>query len=304
MNLARELKRTWIHQTGIHLATLSVFSFTVAFISGSFLFLKNTSNLIQSWGEQHQVSVYFKSDTRRKEIDDFIGKIQKRKEIKKYEIIDQKQAIKIFHKQLQETNFNFLTPEEVKAAIPMTIRLSLKESIQKNINQLGRINELKVFLQKQTKVDEVYIGNKWIKKYISLMFILRVVGWSLIILLFIMSFFVISNSTRVSIDSRRYDIEVFELVGSSQSEIRLPFLVEGFILGLFGGITGLLISYFSYEWILELIERQEDFSGLRMHLSFLSIETIALFLFVSLLLGGLASYLCVRRINDGWAARS
>ena len=223
MNLIRELKRTWIHQTGIHLATLSVFSFTVAFMSGSFLFLKNTSNLVQSWGDQHQISVYFKSETQKKSIQDFVDKIKKRKEI---------------------------------------------------------------------------------KKYLSLIFILKVVGWSLIILLFIMSFFVISNSIRVSINSRRYDIEIFELVGSGQSDIRRPFLVEGFILGFLGGVIGLSISYFSYVWVLELIEGQEEFSNLRIYLSFLSLQTVILFVFVSFLLGRVSSDLCVRRINDGWAARN
>lgn len=73
--------------------------------------------------------------------------------------------------------------------------------------------------------------------------IVSAVSFALTIILTIVSFFIMTNTIKLATYTRREEIAVMRMVGASNSFIRLPFVVEGLILGAAGG----LIAFFA-EW--------------------------------------------------------
>lgn len=72
----------------------------------------------------------------------------------------------------------------------------------------------------------------------------RVVKWAmalLAVLLVIASILLISNTIRLSLFSRRREVEVMKLVGATDSFIRIPFVIEGVLLGALGGVMAVLL---------------------------------------------------------------
>jgi cell division transport system permease protein len=63
----------------------------------------------------------------------------------------------------------------------------------------------------------------------------------LAVLLIIASILLISNTIRLSLFSRRREVEVMKLVGATDSFIRWPFVIEGIVLGALGGIVAVLL---------------------------------------------------------------
>ncbi|WP_449359365.1 cell division protein FtsX [Alishewanella longhuensis] len=107
--------------------------------------------------------------------------------------------------------------------------------------------------------------------------------------------FIVSNTIRLSIISKREEIEVMKLVGATDAFIQRPFLYTGFWYGVLGGLLAFLVSEALLWWLRGAISEitqlyQSDFQIQPMNLpEFLSVILLAV------LLGVVGSYLSVRR---------
>ncbi|MAZ53062.1 MAG: hypothetical protein CMO31_03490 [Trueperaceae bacterium] len=80
---------------------------------------------------------------------------------------------------------------------------------------------------------------------------LRISGSILIVVLLASALFAIVNSIRAAIAARGEEIEVMRLVGATRRFIRAPFLVEGFLLGLFSSVVTLSLIVPSYLFVID-----------------------------------------------------
>lgn len=78
--------------------------------------------------------------------------------------------------------------------------------------------------------------------------VMLVFGWFLVIL-FVVSVFVIINTIKLAVFSRRHEISVMRYVGATNWFIVLPFIFEGVIIGLFSGAFAYLIEWYAYRYI-------------------------------------------------------
>ena len=91
--------------------------------------------------------------------------------------------------------------------------------------------------------------------------VLNVVSIALIATLLVVSLLIISNTIKLAMYDRRDEIAIMKMVGATNSFIRLPFIVEGFTLGMIGAILA-----FGLEWVLydALVERVNTVDALRL----------------------------------------
>ena len=76
------------------------------------------------------------------------------------------------------------------------------------------------------------------------------ISLGMIILLLVVSLFIISNTIRITIFSRRLEISIMKSVGATNSFIRLPFMVEGIIIGVIAGVLATGAVWGIYEFAL------------------------------------------------------
>ncbi len=91
--------------------------------------------------------------------------------------------------------------------------------------------------------------------------VLNVVSIALIATLLVVSLLIISNTIKLAMYDRKDEIAIMKMVGATNSFIRLPFIVEGFTLGMIGAILA-----FGLEWVLydALVERVNAVDALRL----------------------------------------
>jgi len=105
-------------------------------------------------------------------------------------------------------------------------------------------NEIQAFIQdiRQKKgVEDVQFSQEWVERVQSVSRLIKAIGIFLGGILVFASFFIISNVIKLNVFARKDEIEILRLVGASNSFIRIPFLAEGIVLGIFGGILSLLL---------------------------------------------------------------
>ena len=71
------------------------------------------------------------------------------------------------------------------------------------------------------------------------------------IVLFVIALFIISNMVRISVYSRSSEIEIMKFVGATNNYIRLPYITEGAIVGLFSALCSWVITILVYKQVYE-----------------------------------------------------
>ncbi len=76
---------------------------------------------------------------------------------------------------------------------------------------------------------------------------------ALISILSVVSLFIISNTIKVTMFSRRIEISIMKSVGATNGFVRLPFIVEGILIGLLAGAISFTVIFFAYDQVTEAI---------------------------------------------------
>lgn len=90
-------------------------------------------------------------------------------------------------------------------------------------------------------VEDVRFNREWVEKMRSVSRLVQAVGAFLGGILILASFFIISNVIKLNVFARKEEIEILRLVGATNTFIRIPFLLEGIVLGILGGLLSLFL---------------------------------------------------------------
>ncbi len=100
-------------------------------------------------------------------------------------------------------------------------------------------NKLKVY----DFIDDIRYGQEWIQKLYRLRMIATIVGAGLGLAFALVSIMIIGATIRMVVLARKNEIAIMRVVGATDGYIRMPFLLEGFIQGILGGLLALGLTY-------------------------------------------------------------
>ena len=120
----------------------------------------------------------------------------------------------------------------------------------KDVKKIGdTANEVKGY----DHVSQVKYGESLASKLVSMLEVIRNACVVTVIALIFVTWFLISNTIKITIFSRRQEISIMRLVGTSNTVIKLPFLVEGLILGIIGSIIPIILTIFGYMFLYDYV---------------------------------------------------
>lgn len=115
-------------------------------------------------------------------------------------------------------------------------------------------------IKKIDNIESANYGEGMVEDIISVFDIVQTITFVMVIALIVVTAFLISNTIKLTIFSRRSEIEIMRLVGSSNTSIKLPFVFEGFLLGVLGSIIPIIITIYGYLIMYEQISTSSSFS--------------------------------------------
>ncbi len=112
-----------------------------------------------------------------------------------------------------------------------------------NIEEIGETaNKIKGL----PNISVVKYGEGMVEQLIKIFQIVEKVSVVVVVSLILVTAFLISNTIKITIFSRRTEIGIMRLVGASNINIKIPFILEGLILGLIGSIVPIIITTYGY----------------------------------------------------------
>lgn len=228
---------------GIVIASLVLF--------GTFVLLGMNLNYIgEQIKEQCEINVYLPRDMSRDDVRKIGSELAKIKYVKEAQL---------YTKEERFNNFKDSSYEEQADVIDMLEQDNpLRDSYILVLEDVSRANEVAAAAGKIDGVEEVVNSQHLIQRIITLTNAIRHISIWLILVLAVVSVFIISNTIKLGMFSRRKEINIMKFVGATNWFIRWPFIIEGMFLGIIGALIASGIVLLGYE---SIYKGMQDFMG-------------------------------------------
>ena len=124
----------------------------------------------------------------------------------------------------------------------------LQDSFIIEVKDIKDINETATTIKNMEKVSLVKYGETTVNDLIKVFSAVKKITIGLVVGLILVTAFLINNTIKITIFSRKREIDIMRLVGTSNIVIKLPFFIEGFFIGFIGSLVPVLITIFGYSY--------------------------------------------------------
>lgn len=245
-------RNTWTNRM-MSIASICVLMSCLVLIGSASMIFWNMDSLLSRIEEENVIMVYIKDDANQAAIDTMGQEIKALGNVKELEYVPKEKAWAQQLETMEDAQAKFFT--QISSDIP------LPNAYKVTVADLGQFDQTVKGLKGLQNVDTIRENKDLAQKLVSIRQGITVISIVIISVLFAISLFIISNTIKLTVYSRRLEISIMKSVGATNSFVRLPFAVEGMILGIVSGAVSLGLVWGLYE----LAVRQ--FSGLLKSLS-------------------------------------
>ncbi len=209
-------------------------------IFGIFLILgENINHFVDDIKSEQGFQVFIKVDATQEEIEKFGEDIRSIEGVSTVEYVSKEAGLNTMKERLKDDKgvLDGFNVEAFKASYMVKINnLEQSQEIQEQIKQIE--NYAKITSSDETITALVKLANG-----------IRIFTGAILLLLIIISIFIISNTIKLTVHSRRKEISIMKYVGATNNFIRWPFIVEGMIIGIFSSLISIVIVGGTYNFI-------------------------------------------------------
>jgi cell division transport system permease protein len=225
-----EVLRNFTRNAGMQLTAIGTVAITIVLL-GAFLFVRAA---LSGFGDQllHQITIstYLKADASASQIASIQHLVESDPRVKSVEFVSKKQGLAELRARTRgEIDTSLLTENP----LPDKLRVSVRVPEQ--------VPAVAASIQRIDGVDKVVYGEQIVARLLQLGAVLRRVGIVVICVFLAVAGIIISNTIRLTVFARRREIAIMQLVGATNTYIRMPFICEGLIDGLIGSAIAVLV---------------------------------------------------------------
>ncbi len=273
-------RNSWMAIASVSTVAVSLFVF------GMFLVIvMNMSKMINSLESQVEISVYLQDSAAKAQIGRIEEQIASMQGIAEVRFVDRDTALARFKERLGEQQF-LLDALGDKNPLPngFEVRAHRPDMVKTAAAAISRIEG----------VETVKYGQDVVEHLFDITRLIRIFGLALMVLLAGATLFIISNTIRLTVIARRKEIAIMKYVGATDWFIRWPFLLEGIVLGCFGGLVAAGVLWVVYRMITAKVYETLAFFPLIPAHPFL-VYILLVILVCGVLIGALGSTISLKR---------
>lgn len=120
------------------------------------------------------------------------------------------------------------------------------DSFTVTVTDVNSLEEITNRISEMDKVESANYGEDTVDTIISVFSVVENATIVVVIALIFVTAFLITNTIKLTIYSRKNEIEIMRLVGASNTAIKLPFVIEGFIIGVLGSLIPIIVTIYGY----------------------------------------------------------
>ncbi|MGN0551398.1 MAG: permease-like cell division protein FtsX [Acutalibacteraceae bacterium] len=279
--LKEGFKNIW-HNRMMSAASIGVLISCMLLTGFAVLICMNVQAVVDEAGQSNMINVYLKdglSDEQEKQIESKISQISN---VETCAFYPKEEAILEFEEELGAA---FSQMQGDQNPLPDAFHVSMKD--------LSVYDETTQEIQGIDGVDKLSNRKEVADKLTSLSNLVATMGLWIVVILGIISLFIISNTIRMSMYSRRFEISIMKSVGATNTFVRIPFLVEGMFMGALSAVFASAAIWFLYDPIMNTAKSIIPFTSIP-YSAFMIPVTLA-FLICGILTGAIGGVISIRK---------
>ena len=228
-------RNVWVNRL-MSLASVTVLMACLIIMGAGIMIYFNINNVVDKVQSQNVVMVYVADDASEDETTQIGTSLKGISNVESCEFVPKEVA---FQEQIQSMGGDAALFEGFdEIPLPDAYKVTVKDlsQFENTVSQIKQIN----------KVDSVRENSDLASKLLSLRHAVSIVSVGLVIMLFLVALFIISNTIRITMFSRKLEISIMKAVGATNWFIRWPFMIEGMMLGTISGIVSLGVLWGLY----------------------------------------------------------
>lgn len=270
------------------LMTALVVAIALALPATLLLALENLRQLGDRWDSKPQMTVFLHKQVQAAAIEGFQEQLRQMVGVSSVEYISPERALREF--QAQSGFSEAIAVLDVNPLPPAVVVTPTAEAIAPE-----RFEQLRQQIAASPLVDDISVDMEWVRRLNAIMTFGRQLVLGFAALLGIGVLFVIGNTIRLEIESRREEIVVIKLVGGTNGFVRRPFLYTGFWYGVIGGLLACLLVSVGVASLAEAVRQLAASYQSTFELQGLGLTGCALLIICCVTLGLLGAWLTVGR---------
>lgn len=234
----RDALKSVIRNFSLSLASISCITITLIIVSIAIIASFNVQNFTKEIERDMTIVVFVDTKATEEEVSKIEKDIKNISNVEKYTFQSKKDVKKKMQEESEIFNTVLNNWEDEDSPLKDTFQVKVKEveDIRKTAEKIENID----------KVDVVRYGEGMVDKMVTAFSSVEKVTYGIVIALIIVTVFLIINTIKLTISARKREISIMRLVGASNITIKIPFIIEGMILGLLGSIIPIIITTYGY----------------------------------------------------------
>ena len=218
-------KNIWTNRM-MSLASVIVLVSCLIITGAAFLISLNVTHLISKIGDDDQITVYLDYDLNDLQSIKLGSQISKIENIESYSFYSKEDALKQYEQVLGNI-YESMQDDGNPFGNAYKVKLQDLSQYKKTVDEIKKIDGVSAVS------DRSDIAGKLTK----LNYFVTIVGSWVVLVLALVTLFIISNTIKMTMYSRRYEISIMKSVGATNSFIRVPFVIEAMVIGLISGLA-------------------------------------------------------------------
>ena len=260
---------------------------------GIFLLLYlNIERVLGSLYEEVKVTVYLRDSASSGSVAELRGQLNQDPAVSAIEVVTREQALASFRERFPSEERLLSGLGENPFPASLVVRVGSRFRTSQAVAQLVRK------LQALPEVEEVLYNKDWIETLAAALRYLKLLGIGIGVVLAFSMVTILANTIRLTLHTRREEIEILRLIGATPGFIKTPFVLEGALLGGVGAICSLLLLRAVFALAETKVALHGTFWGLDKGPAFLPGRIMLAMVLLGMILGCLGSLLSLGHLRD------
>lgn len=269
-------------------ASISCITITLIVVAVSIVLSQNVDNFTKLVEKDVTIVSFIDNKTDKKEIEEIKDKIASIDNVDKIEYKSKQKITKEMRNSSESFDSIMKNWDEEENPIQNTYQVKVVD-----------INEIDKTAKEIKKIDGITLvkyGEGMVQQLIATFEFIHKICIGAVVALIIVTAFLISNTIKITINSRKTEIGIMRLIGASNLNIRIPFIIEGLLLGMLGSIIPIIGTIYGYNSLYKHFGGHlfSDFIKLIKPVPFVYITSIVLLL-IGILVGMFGSWRAVKK---------
>lgn len=234
--LTREGFRNLYVNRLMSIASISVLFSCMVMIGAAFMIMVNINMFIGSVEDQNVIMVFVEDEATEEQTKALGESIKAQDNVSKCTFISRESSFEQLKNDMGDSSVLFEGLDSNPLPDAYEVVLEDQELFDETVESLSKLDNV-LHIRENRQLAAKLSGLRNTVSYVSI---------GIISLLLIVSLFIVSNTIRITMDSRRLEINIMKSVGATRWFIRWPFMVEGMMLGVISGVLALLAVWAIY----------------------------------------------------------